>query len=95
MREVSPFVSELYGDMGKLRRIVRAIISEKEVQDAVLGVFKYDENIHLWRRNIGGANVANANGKKRFVRLAKLGKATFMTLLRILLVKRKRLACFD
>ena len=54
---------------------MRQAISEKEVQDTVLGVFKYDENIHLWRRNIGGVNVANANGKKRFVRFCQAGQS--------------------
>ena len=56
---------------------------EKAVVAYVLGFFKFDENVRLYRRNVGDTGVVDDNtGKKRYIRFGEKGQADIWGVIR-------------
>lgn len=50
-------------------------MTEQEFQKTLLDCFKYNRNIALYRRNVGGMERENQNGKKGFIRFGQAGQS--------------------
>jgi len=51
------------------------LMSESDFQKAILNAFKDDDNIKMFRRNVGAARTVQSNGKKGFIRFAEAGQS--------------------